>query len=181
MAPLHSQACEGAAYPRLDTRLQSPKKTIINWFLFLFPPTASLRRLPPKILPFRVSGWRPHSHLCRKAGGRQEGARGQALGSARPRGGHLPAVGRGQGGGRPGGAKRKCPPKAFVARFESLENRGTSENMGATQVAQWHGSALGAEFDHSPLAPPIVHPSHGVNHCRTSSVSRHPRIRVGTA
>ena len=31
-----------------------------------------------------------------------------------------------------------------------------SENMGATQVAQWHGSALGAEFDHSPMAPPIV-------------------------
>ena len=31
--------------------------------------------------------------------------------------------------------------------------------MGATQVAQWHGSALGAEFDHSPMAPPIVHPS----------------------
>ena len=30
--------------------------------------------------------------------------------------------------------------------------------MGATQVAQWHGSALGAEFDHSPMAPPIVHP-----------------------
>ena len=37
--------------------------------------------------------------------------------------------------------------------------------MGATQVAQWHGSALGAEFDHSPMAPPIVHPSNGVNHC----------------
>ena len=40
-----------------------------------------------------------------------------------------------------------------------------SENMGATQVAQWHGSALGAESDHSPMAPPIVHPSNGVNHC----------------
>ena len=53
--------------------------------------------------------------------------------------------------------------------------------MGATQVAQWHGSALGAEFDHSPMAPPIVHPSNGVNHCRTSSGSRHPRKRVGTA
>ena len=36
MAPLHSQGCEGAAYPRLDTRLQSPEKTITNWFLFLF-------------------------------------------------------------------------------------------------------------------------------------------------
>ena len=35
--------------------------------------------------------------------------------------------------------------------------------MGATQGAQWHGSALGAEFDHSPMAPPIVHPSNGVN------------------
>ena len=45
-----------------------------------------------------------------------------------------------------------------------------SEHMGATQVAQWHGSALRAEFDHSPMAPPIVHPSNGVNHCRTSSV-----------
>ena len=56
-----------------------------------------------------------------------------------------------------------------------------SENMGAAQVAQWHGSALGAEFDHSPMAPPIVHPSNGVNHCRTSSGSRHPRKRVGTA
>ena len=52
--------------------------------------------------------------------------------------------------------------------------------MAATQVAQWHGSALGAEFDHSPMAP-IVHPSNGVNHCRTSSGSRHPRKRAGTA
>ena len=43
----------GAAYPRLDTRLQSPEKTITNWFLFLFPRAVSLHRLPPKILPFR--------------------------------------------------------------------------------------------------------------------------------
>ena len=54
MAPLHSQGCEGAAYPRLDTKLQSFEKTITNWFLFLFPPAVSLHRLPPKILLFRV-------------------------------------------------------------------------------------------------------------------------------
>ena len=40
--------------------------------------------------------------------------------------------------------------ECFVVRVRAF----FSENMGATQV--------GAEFDHSPMAPPIVHPSNGV-------------------
>ena len=72
--------------------------------------------------------------------------------------------------------------KAFIVFLISPKSREfCSENRGATQVAQWHGSAQGAPFDHSPMAPPIVHPSKGVNHCRTSSRSRHPRRRVGAA
>ena len=120
MAPLHSQGCEGAACPCLDTRLQPPEKTITNWFLFLFPPAVSLHRLPPKILPFRVQGWRPQfpplpwpqgRHLslppkrAARAGGqgRAGGARG---GGQRGQGGPGGARG-GQGGPRgPGGAKR---------------------------------------------------------------------------
>ena len=48
------------------------------------------------------------------------------------------------------------PTEGFSRAFESLENREfPSKNMGAAQVAQWHGSALGAEFDHSPMAPPM--------------------------
>ena len=92
MAPLHSQGCEGAAYPRLDTRLQSPEKTITNWFLFLFPPAVSLHRLPPKILPFRVQGWRPQfPPLAARLGGQgapatrhlAEGWAREAVGGAR--------------------------------------------------------------------------------------------------
>ena len=88
---------------------------------------------------------------------------------------------RGGLGGAKGNAHRRLLSSG-LGYFLLLSIGGfLSENMGATQVAQWHRSALGAEFDHSPMAPPIVHPSNGVNHCRTSSASRHPRKRVGTA
>ena len=46
MAPLHSQGCDGAAYPSRH-KVAISQKTITNSFL-------SLHRLPPKILPFKV-------------------------------------------------------------------------------------------------------------------------------
>ena len=82
--------------------------------------------------------------------------RGQRAGQGRPRRWGLgadPEARRGAGGGGGRGCQRKCPSERGYGR----------ENMGTTQVAQWHGSALGAEFDHSPMAPPIVHPSNGVS------------------
>ena len=46
MAPLHSQGCEGAAYPRLETRLQSLEKTSIP-----FPPRCELTQASLGLAP----------------------------------------------------------------------------------------------------------------------------------
>ena len=150
MAPLHSQGCEGAAYPRLDTKLQSPEKTITNWFLFLFPPAVSLHRLPPKILSFRpsiptfalVAGLPPRTGPGAARGQGEAGVGGasgqgggqcltaQKLGRSplRPgvrgsRGGQGPGRLGARGGlrGGPGGAKGNYP---------SYEREFRSENIG---------------------------------------------------
>ena len=145
MAPLHSQGCEGAACPCLDTRLQPPEKTITNWFLFLFPPAVSLHRLPPKILPFRVQGWRPqfpplpwpqgrHLSLPPKRAARA-GGQGRPGGQGGPGGLLCPVLpcpalrpGGGQGGARGGqGGARGARGGAGGARGGA---RGAREGQG---------------------------------------------------
>ena len=105
MAPLHSQGCEGAAYPRLDTRMQSPEKTITNWFLFLFPPVVSLHRLPPKILPLGFRAGALNSHLCLGQGG----ARGSSSPSKAHKGRRKPK------GGQKGPGARGRPRQVLKA------------------------------------------------------------------
>ena len=162
MAPLHSQGCEGAACPCLDTKLQPPEKTITNWFLFLSPPCTGYH---PRYYPLGFRAGALNSHLClghkalvSSAQKRPRGARGDQ-GGQEGRPGCRPG-GPGVQGGQAGSGSRQGPVSKKSARcplVPPLEVPGSLESVGSKSLgregagggARGHGSALGAEFDHT--------------------------------
>ena len=169
-------SCSGALALRPEPQgvAQNPPKSHQNQQKPGITARFAIETLNPKPQPWevcrssrsRASAVLGAARRCQLSGSGAQGSMGLGF--------RVSGRGKGGGGGR-GACQKKCPPRLSASR-EIL-----CENIGATQVAQWHGSGLGAEFDHSPMAPPIVHPSNGVNDCRTCSGSRHPRKRVGAA
>ena len=151
MAPLHSQGCEGAACPCLDTRLQPPEKTITNWFLFLFSPAVSLHRTGyhPRycLLGFRAGALNSHLCLGRKDGqGGQGGPGGAREGQGGARGGQGGARGVGWGARQPTNWAR-CPGPP-------LQVSGSLESAGSGSLGQGggRGGARGCQRKCPPKA-----------------------------
>ena len=121
MAPLHSQGCEGAAYPRLDTRLQSPKKTNYRFVSISFPPRCELTQATTQNITFLNArlGRQGARHLGR-LGREGQGGPGAAV---ERKGGGGP---RGKPGSPLGPPWSSLGPWNLLRVLSSLENRGNS-------------------------------------------------------